>query len=91
MSIAASLTPEDRLRLLPCLLGRQRSEAPDRYNSRIGRARNGVFVAKYMGDGGLAYFGYPQAHEHDTERAVRAGLRRSKVNRMRRRRLPLVK
>jgi len=37
-------------------------------------ARNGGFVAKYMGDGLLAYFGYPQAHEHDAERAVRAGL-----------------
>src|SRR5208283_4184544 len=32
------------------------------------------FVAKYMGDGVLAYFGYPQAHEHDAERAVQAGL-----------------
>ena len=32
------------------------------------------FVAKYMGDGVLAYFGYPRAHEDDTERAVRAGL-----------------
>src|SRR3984893_5100941 len=36
--------------------------------------RNGGFVAKYMGDGVLAYFGYPKAHEHDSERAVRAGL-----------------
>jgi class 3 adenylate cyclase len=36
--------------------------------------RNGGFVAKYMGDGILAYFGYPKAHEHDAERAVRAGL-----------------
>jgi class 3 adenylate cyclase len=36
--------------------------------------RNGGFVAKYMGDGVLAYFGYPKAHEHDAERAVRAGL-----------------
>ena len=34
----------------------------------------GGFVARYMGDGILAYFGYPQAHEEDTERAVRAGL-----------------
>src|SRR5271168_2031639 len=34
----------------------------------------GGFVAKYMGDGVLAYFGYPQAHEHDAERAVVAGL-----------------
>ena len=36
--------------------------------------RNGGFVAKYMGDGVLAYFGYPQAHEDDAERAVEAGL-----------------
>jgi class 3 adenylate cyclase len=36
--------------------------------------RNGGFVAKYMGDGILAYFGYPQASEHDAERAVRTGL-----------------
>src|SRR6202035_4057210 len=34
----------------------------------------GGFVAKYMGDGVLAYFGYPRAHEHDAVRAVRAGL-----------------
>ena len=34
----------------------------------------GGFVAKYMGDGVLAYFGYPQAHEHDAEHAVQAGL-----------------
>jgi class 3 adenylate cyclase len=32
------------------------------------------FVAKYMGDGVLIYFGYPEAHEDDAERAVRAGL-----------------
>jgi class 3 adenylate cyclase len=36
--------------------------------------RFGGFVAKYMGDGVLIYFGYPEAHEHDAERAVRAGL-----------------
>ena len=36
--------------------------------------RLGGFVAKYMGDGVLIYFGYPQAHEDDAERAVRAGL-----------------
>jgi class 3 adenylate cyclase/predicted ATPase len=35
---------------------------------------SGGFVAKYLGDGVLAYFGYPQAHEEDAERAVRAGL-----------------
>src|SRR5262249_33427271 len=37
-------------------------------------ARFGGFVAKYMGDGALVYFGYPQAHEDDPERAVRAAL-----------------
>ena len=36
--------------------------------------RHGGFTAKYMGDGVLAYFGYPKAHEHDAERAVQAGL-----------------
>ena len=36
--------------------------------------RFGGFVAKYMGDGVLVYLGYPQAHEDDAERAVRAGL-----------------
>ena len=37
-------------------------------------ARFDGFVAKYMGDGALIYFGYPYAHEDDAERAVRAGL-----------------
>jgi SAM domain (Sterile alpha motif) len=32
------------------------------------------FVARYMGDGVLVYFGYPRAHEDDAERAIRAGL-----------------
>jgi class 3 adenylate cyclase/predicted ATPase len=36
--------------------------------------RFGGFVAKYMGDGVLIYFGYPHAHEDDAERAVRTGL-----------------
>jgi class 3 adenylate cyclase len=36
--------------------------------------RLGGMVAQYLGDGVLAYFGYPAAHEDDTERAVRAGL-----------------
>jgi class 3 adenylate cyclase/predicted ATPase len=36
--------------------------------------RFGGFVAKYLGDGVLVYFGYPQAHEDDAERSVRAGL-----------------
>src|ERR1700730_18470687 len=34
----------------------------------------GGFVARYMGDGALIYFGYPQAHEDDAERATRCGL-----------------
>jgi class 3 adenylate cyclase len=37
-------------------------------------ARFDGFVANYMGDGVLVYFGYPQAHEDDPEQAVRAGL-----------------
>src|SRR5262249_13860223 len=36
--------------------------------------RMGGYVARYMGDGLLVYFGYPQAHEDDAERAVRVGL-----------------
>src|SRR5262249_32847668 len=36
--------------------------------------RFGGFVAKYMGDGVLVYFGYPQAHEDDAEQSVRAGI-----------------
>ena len=36
--------------------------------------RFGGFIAKFLGDGVLVYFGYPQAHEDDAERAVRAGL-----------------
>jgi len=37
-------------------------------------ARHGGYIAKYMGDGVLVYFGYPQAHEYDAEEAVRTGL-----------------
>src|SRR5215472_13628482 len=36
--------------------------------------RLGGFVAQYLGDGVVVYFGYPEAHEDDAERAVRAGL-----------------
>jgi class 3 adenylate cyclase/predicted ATPase len=46
------------------------------YHRAIGEIVAGFdgFVANYMGDGALVYFGYPQAHEDDAERAVRAGL-----------------
>jgi class 3 adenylate cyclase/predicted ATPase len=46
------------------------------YQNSVAEAvgRFGGFVAKYMGDGVLIYFGYPHAHEDDAERAVRAGL-----------------
>jgi class 3 adenylate cyclase/predicted ATPase len=46
------------------------------YHRAVGETIAGFdgFVAKYMGDGVLIYFGYPRAHEDDAERAVRAGL-----------------
>ena len=46
------------------------------YQTCVGEAvhRFDGFIAKYMGDGVLVYFGYPEAHEDDAERAVRAGL-----------------
>jgi class 3 adenylate cyclase len=37
-------------------------------------ARFGGHIAQYLGDGVLIYFGFPQAHEDDAERAIRAGL-----------------
>ena len=43
-------------------------------NCRAAIQRYGGFIARYMGDGMLVYFGYPQAHENDAERATRAGL-----------------
>ena len=56
---------------------------PEEYREVIGAYHHAVakiiaeadgFVSRYMGDGVLVYFGYPQAHEDDAERAVRAGL-----------------
>ena len=46
------------------------------YHHAVARiiAESDGFVSRYMGDGVLVYFGYPQAHEDDAERAVRAGL-----------------
>jgi class 3 adenylate cyclase/tetratricopeptide (TPR) repeat protein len=63
-ALAAQLDPED----LREVLGAYHRAVSDAV------AAAGGFVAKYMGDGVLVYFGYPQAHEHDAEQAVRAGL-----------------
>jgi class 3 adenylate cyclase len=63
-ALSASLDPEDLRAVIAA------------YHDAVGKAVAGFdgFVAKYMGDGVLAYFGYPRAHEDDAERAVRAGL-----------------
>ena len=63
-ALAAKLDPEDMGAVITA------------YQSAVSAeiARFDGHVAKYMGDGVLAYFGYPQAHEDDAERAVRAGL-----------------
>ncbi|TGT65366.1 adenylate/guanylate cyclase domain-containing protein [Mesorhizobium sp. M2E.F.Ca.ET.166.01.1.1] len=63
-ALASRLDPED----LREIIGAYHRCAADTI------ARFGGFVAKYMGDGVLVYFGYPQAHENDAEQAVRAGL-----------------
>jgi class 3 adenylate cyclase len=63
-ALAARLDPED----LREVIGAYHHAVSDAV------AAAGGFVAKYMGDGVLVYFGYPQAHEHDAEQAVRAGL-----------------
>jgi class 3 adenylate cyclase len=63
-ALAARLDPED-LREVIGAYHRGVVETVSRFEG---------FVAKYMGDGVLVYFGYPQAHEDDAERAVRAGL-----------------
>jgi class 3 adenylate cyclase len=63
-ALSTRLDPED-LREIIGAYHRHCAEAIVKY---------GGFVARYMGDGVLAYFGYPQAHEDDAERAVRAGL-----------------
>jgi class 3 adenylate cyclase len=51
-------------------------EVIGRYHACVGEtvSRFEGFVAKYIGDGVLAYFGYPRAHEDDADQAVRAGL-----------------
>jgi class 3 adenylate cyclase len=63
-ALSARLDPED---LREVIAAYQRSVAET-------VRRFGGFVARYMGDGVLIYFGYPAAHEDDAERAVRAGL-----------------
>ena len=62
-ALSARMDPED-MREVIAAYQKCVSETVDRF---------GGFVAKYMGDGALIYFGYPQAHEDDAERAVRAG------------------
>jgi class 3 adenylate cyclase/predicted ATPase len=59
-------------RLDPEELRKVMADFHDLFGSLI-TAFNG-FIARYMGDGVLVYFGYPQAHETDAERAIRAGL-----------------
>jgi class 3 adenylate cyclase/predicted ATPase len=63
-ALSARLDPEDLREVIGA------------YHAAVAEVIGGFdgFVAKYMGDGVLAYFGYPQAHEDDAERAVRAGL-----------------
>jgi class 3 adenylate cyclase len=63
-ALATQLDPED-LRAIITAFQRTVAQTITHYEG---------FVAKYMGDGVLAYFGYPRAQEHDAERAVRAGL-----------------
>src|SRR5918995_327833 len=62
--LAARLDPED-LRGIMGAYQRCAAAVVERFEGHI---------AKYLGDGVLAYFGWPQAHEDDAERAVRAGL-----------------
>ena len=63
-ALSARMDPED-LREVISAYQKAVAEAVQRF---------GGFVAKYLGDGVLVYFGWPQAHEDDAERAVRAGL-----------------
>jgi class 3 adenylate cyclase/tetratricopeptide (TPR) repeat protein len=63
-ALSTTLDPED-LREVITAFHNQCREAVEHYQG---------FVARYMGDGMLVYFGYPQAHEDDAERATHAGL-----------------
>jgi class 3 adenylate cyclase/tetratricopeptide (TPR) repeat protein len=63
-ALSARLDPEEMQELLRA------------YQSQVTEvvSESGGYVARFIGDGVLVYFGYPQAHEDDAERAVRAGL-----------------
>jgi class 3 adenylate cyclase/tetratricopeptide (TPR) repeat protein len=63
-ALSARLDPEDLQEILRA------------YQSQVKEVVRGYggYIARYLGDGALVYFGYPQAHEDDAERAVRAGL-----------------
>ena len=63
-SIAAQLDPEE-WREIVADYHRAAAQAIERY---------GGHVAQYLGDGVMAYFGWPEAHDNDAERAARAGL-----------------
>ncbi|HSU99108.1 MAG TPA: adenylate/guanylate cyclase domain-containing protein, partial [Roseiarcus sp.] len=62
--MSARLDPEDVREIIRAY--------QDACSAAIGRYDG--LIAKFMGDGVLAYFGFPRAHEEDAERAVRAGL-----------------
>jgi class 3 adenylate cyclase len=64
-ALSARMDPEDLREVI--------SAYQDCVAETVGRL--GGFIAKFMGDGVLVYFGYPHAHEDDAERAVRAGLK----------------
>src|SRR6516162_10302149 len=68
-ALSARLDPEDLRAII------------DTYHRRSAEVivKHGGFVARYLGDGVLAYFGYPQANEDDAERAVRTGLALAEV------------
>lgn len=63
-ALASRLDPEELQPIIRRFL--------DACSHAVGRGHG--YIAKYMGDGLLAYFGYPHAHEHDAERAIHAGL-----------------
>ena len=63
-ALSTQLDPEDMRELITAFQN----------TARGGVEKYAGFIARYMGDGILVYFGYPQAHEDDAERAVRAGL-----------------